>query len=172
MNARRFLISLTIILLIISSIAIVSAESDNIKTHEYNYANKAFFNISDDLTDEMEFKPSFFDSFEGGTYYTYPDEKSFCSLSVEGEDEPGDFETHKNNSSYEEMDSNATSQGYKTYIFKDSNEYVVFIDLDNITVAFNEGLDLQYNYFKGTFKTLDEAHIFIDTFRINETSTI
>ena len=82
MNARRFLISLTIILLIISSIAIVSAESDNIKTHEYNYANKAFFNISDDLTDEMEFKPSFFDSFEGGTYYTYPDEKSFCSLSV------------------------------------------------------------------------------------------
>ena len=59
MNARRFLISLTIILLIISSIAIVSAESDNIKTHEYNYANKAFFNISDDLTDEMEFKPLF-----------------------------------------------------------------------------------------------------------------
>ena len=47
---------------------------------------------------------------------------------------------------------------------------MVFIDLSNITVAFNEGLDLQYNYFKGTFKTLDEAHIFIDTFRINETS--
>ena len=31
---------------------------------------------------------------------------------------------------------------------------------------------MQYYYFKGTFETLDEAQIFIDTFKINETAAI
>lgn len=143
-----------------------------ISTHEYNYANKAFFNISDDLTDEKEFMPSLFNSFEGGTHYTYSNESVFCSLSIEGEDEPGDFESHQNDTSYEKMGSNTTSQGYKAYIFKDATEYDVFIDLNNLTVGFKEGFDAQYNYFKATFKTLDEAQIFVDTFKINETSII
>ncbi len=172
MNKRKFLMVLAVILVIIAAGTVVFAESVNVKTHEYSYADKFFFNISDDLTDESEFMPSLFDSFEGGTYYSYPDGKSFCSLSVEGEDEPGDFESHLNDSAYEKIDANTTSQGYNAYIFRDSNEYTVFIDLDNMTVAFKEGYDMEYNYFKATFESLDEATIFIDTFKVNETAMI
>jgi hypothetical protein len=171
MNTRRFLLLLVIGLVIIATSTIVFAQSDNIETHEYNFLNKVFFNISDDLTNETEFELSQFDSLEVGTHYAYPDEKVICSLWFVGEDGVTDFEGHQEDSSYEKIESNATSQGYRTYIFKDSNEYDVFIDLDNMTVD-NQGIEMQYYYFKGTFETLDEAQIFIDTFKINETAKI
>lgn len=162
---------LVIGLVIIATSTIVFAQSDNIETHEYNFLNKAFFNISDDLTNETEFKLSQFDSLEVGTYYVYPDEKVICSLWFVGEDGVTDFEGHQEDSSNEKIESNTTSQGYRTYIFKDSKEYDVFIDLDNLTVD-NQGIEMQYYYFKGTFETLDEAQIFIDTFKINETTAL
>ena len=150
---------------------IAFAQSDSIKTHEYNFLNKSFFNISDDLTNETEFKLSPFDSLEVGTYYPYSDQKVICSLCFVGAEGVTDFEGHQDDSSYEKIESNTTSQGYKTYIFKDSNEYDVFIDLNNLTVV-DRGVEMQYYYFKGTFETLDEAQIFIDTFKINETAKI
>ena len=171
MNKRKFLILLVISLVVISTAAIAFAQSDSIKTHEYNFLNKSFFNISDDLTNETEFKLSPFDSLEVGTYYPYPDQKVICSLCFVGADGITDFEGHQEGSSYEKIGSNTTSQGYKTYIFKDSNEYDVFIDLNNLTVV-DRGIEMQYYYFKGTFETLDEVQIFIDTFKINETAKI
>ena len=162
---------LVIGLVLISTTAIVFAQSDTIKTHEYNFINKAFFNISDDLTNETEFKLSPFDSLEVGTYYAYPDQKTICSLWFVGADGITDFEAHQESSLYEKIDANTTSQGYKTYVFKNSNEYDVFVDLNNLSVD-DGGIEMQYCYFKGTFETLDEAQIFIDTFKINETAKI
>lgn len=171
MNKRKFLMLLVIGLVIISTTTIVFAQSDSIKTHEYNFLNKAFFNISDDLTNETEFKLSPFDSLEVGTYYIYPDQEVICSLFFVGADGVTDFEAHQENSSYEKIESNTTSQGYKTYVFKDSKEYAVFIDLNNLSIDAG-GIEMQYYYFGGTFETLDEVQIFIDTFKINETTKI
>ena len=156
---------LVIGLMIIATATIVFAQTDGIETHEYNFLDKAFFNISDDLTNETEVNLSQFDSLEVGTYYEYPDQKVICSLCFVGADGVTDFEGHQENSLYEKIESNKTSQGYETYIFNDSNEYDVFIDLNNLTVD-DRGIEMQYYYFKGTFETLDEAKIFIDTFRI------
>ena len=166
---KRKLMTLAVILVILAASTIVFAESDNVKTHEYNFANKAFFNISDDLTNETEFKLSPQDSFDVGAHYTYPDGKVICSLWCVGEDGITDFEGHQEDTSYEKIDSNRTSQGYKTYIFKDSNEYDVFIEMDNMTVVYEDSAEIQYYYFSGNFETLYEAQIFIDTFMINET---
>ena len=169
MNTRRFLLLLVIGLVIIATSTIVFAQSDNIETHEYNFLNKVFFNISDDLTNETEFRLSPQDSLDVGVYYTYPDGKVICSLWFVGEDGVTDFEGHQENPSYEKIESNRTSQGYETYIFKESNEYDVFIELDNMTVEYDDGAEIQYPYFSGNFETLNEARIFIDTFKINET---
>lgn len=171
MNKRKFLILLVTGLVIIATTTIIFAQSDSIETHEYNFLNKAFFNISDDLTNETEFKLSPFDSLEVGTYYEYPNQKVICSLYFVGADGVTDFEGHQENSAYEKIESNATSQGYRTYIFKDSNEYDVFIDLNNLSVD-DRGIEMQYYYFAATFATLDEAKIFIDSFKINETTKI
>lgn len=58
-----------------------------------------------------------------------------------------------------------------TYIFNDSNEYDVFIDLNNLSVV-DMGVEMNYYYFEGTFETLDEVQVFIDAFKINETTEI
>ena len=167
---KRKLMALAVILVILAAGTIVFAESDNVKTHEYNFANKAFFNISDDLTNETEFKLSPQDSLDVGVDYTYPEGKVICSLWCVSEDGVTDFEGHQEDSSYEKISSNRTSQGYRTYIFKDSNEYDVFIELDNLTVEYGNGAEIQYHYFSGNFETLWEAQIFIDTFKVNETA--
>ena len=164
MYKRKFLMVL-VILVVFAASTIVFAES-NMITHEYNFANKAFFNISDDLTNDTEFKLSSGDSLDVGCYYRYPDEKVICSLWFVGEDAVTDFEGHQEDSSYEKIDSNSTSQGYKTYVFRDSNEYDVFIELNNLTVVV-DGIEIQYYYFCGSFESLDEVQIFIDTFKIN-----
>lgn len=73
------------------------------------------------------------------------------SLCFVGADGVTDFEGHQEGSSYEKIGGNTTSQGFKTYIFKDSNEYDVFIDLNNLIVADGD-VEMQYSYFKGTFE--------------------
>ena len=168
MYKRKFSIVLAIILVIAVASTMVFAGSDCIKTHEYNFANKASFNISDSLTNESEFNLSSGNSLDVGVYYTYSDEKVICSLWFVGEDACTDFEGHQENPSYEKICSNTTSQGYKSFIFKDSREYDVFIDLDNLTVDC-DGVEIQYRYFSGSFETLKEAQIFTDTFKINQT---
>ena len=162
---------LVVCLVIISTTTVVFSQSDSIKTHEYNFSNKAFFNISDDLTNESEFKLSPFDSLDVGNYYEYPNQKVICSLCFVGADGVTNFEGHQENSSYDKIEGNTTSQGYKTYIFNDSNEYDVFIDLNNLSVV-DRGVEMNYYYFEGTFETLEEVQVFIDTFKINETTEI
>lgn len=166
MHKREFLIVLAIFLVIFAASTIVFAGSD-IKTHEYNFADKVFFNISDDLTNDTEFKLSSGDSLDVGAYYIYPDDKAICSLYFVGEDGVTDFKGHQEDSSYEKIDSNATSQGYKTYLFRDLDGYDVFIELNNLTVE-DKGIEMPYYYFSGSFESLDEAQIVIDTFKINE----
>ncbi len=173
MHYKDLLMVLAIVFVIIAAGTVVFAQSDSIKTHEYNFSNKAFFNISDDLTNETEFELSQFDSLGGGVYYEYPDEKGFCSLWFVGDDGLTEFEGYQEDESYKEIESNTTTcEGYKTYIFNDSDEYVVFVDLNNLSVVYDDGFDEHYYYFRGSFETLDEVQIFTDTFRINETTTI
>lgn len=48
------------------------------------------------------------------------------------------------------------------------DQYDVYIDLDNKTIKDSNGFEDHYKYFKGTFKTLDEAKVFVDTFNIKD----
>lgn len=135
--------------------------------HEFNYGNKATFNISDNLTDKTGVESI---SFGAGVSYDYPNGDLICNLiayaDYGGTDE---VESNQNDAYMEEIDSEKTSQGYETYIFKwdDIDQYDVYIDLDNLTVKEN-GFDENYKYFVGNFQTLEEAKVFIDTFKINE----
>lgn len=143
-------------------IAACSAVSaDSIKTHEFNYTNEAFFNLSDNLTNDSGVELSLFDV---GTSYLYPDEKVVCLLLGERNEGIDDLEGFENDKEYEKLDSNKTQQGYETYVFKNSEEYTVFIELDDLNID-GDGI---YKYFRGTFETMDEVQIFIDTFRTSQ----
>ena len=173
MEKNKFFMIFAIFTIMISSISIVSAglldnnDGTNIKTHEFNYGNKATFNISDNLTDKTGAESI---SFWDGVSYDYPDSDVVCYLyamsDYGGSDE---VESNQNDAMFEEVDSNPTSQGYETYIFKwdGIDQYDVYIDLNNLTIN-EDGFDEQYKYFKGSFETLDEAKVFIDTFKISE----
>lgn len=167
---KKLLIVLAIFAIVIASFSAVSAGSDSndIKTHEFNYGNKATFNISDDLTDKKGVESILFGE---GVSYDYPDNEVICFLyglaDYGGSDE---VESNQNDAMMEEVESEPTSQGYKTYIFKWDyiDQYDVYIDLDDVTISEDSGFKEQYKYFKGSFETLDEAKVFIDTFKINK----
>ena len=173
---KKILMIFAIFAIVIAVSSAVSAglldnnDANGIKTHEFNYGNKATFNLSDNLTEKEGAKSI---SFWEGVSYEYPDGDLVCYLNglsdYGGSDE---VESNQNNAIYEEIDSEPTSQGYKTYIFKwdDLDEYDVYIDLNNLTINEN-GFDENYKYFKGTFQTLDEAKVFVETFKINEDAT-
>ena len=176
MNKKIVITILITLAIAIASSAAVSAglldgNDSNIATHEFNYGNKATFNISDNLTDKTGAEKI---SFGEGVSYKYPGSDTTCSIlgliALDGSDE---VESNQNNAIFEEIKSKPTSQGYETYIFKWDNldEYDVFIDLNNITIKEPGGYSDQYKYFKGTFKTEDEAKVFVDTFKINEDAT-
>ena len=173
MNKKAVITILITLAIVITSSAAVSAgvldsKNSNIATHEFNYGNKATFNISDDLTDKKGAESI---SFDQGVSYKYPGTDTICFImgliAFEGSD---DVESNQNDAIFEEIKSNPTSQGYETYIFKldGVDEYEVFIDLNNITIKEPDGYSDQYKYFKGTFKTEDEAKVFVDTFKIKE----
>lgn len=176
MNKKTVITILITLAIVIASSAAVSAgllnsNDSNIATHEFNYGNKATFNISDNLTEKTGAESI---SFGQGVSYKYPGTDTTCFImglmAFEGSDE---VESNQNNAIFEEIKSKPTSQGYETYIFKwdGIDEYDVFIDLKNITIKEPGGYSEQYKYFKGTFKTEDEAKVFIDTFKINEDAT-
>lgn len=156
MKTRNILMALAIVIVMIAAGTAVSA--DSIKTHEFNYTNGAFFNLSDNLTNDTSVELSLFDV---GTSYLYPDENVVCLLLGERNEGIDDLEGFKNDKEYEKLDSNKTQQGYETYVFKNSEEYTVFIELDDLDLD-GDGI---YKYFRGTFKTPEEVQIFIDTFR-------
>lgn len=171
MNKKQLILILAIGITI-ASIATVSAglfdsNDSNIKTHEFNYGNKATFNLSDNLTDKTGVETILFGQ---GVSYKYGDDY-VCNLgglvSYGGSD---DVESKQNTAYYDEIKSEPTSQGYATYIFKyeDSEDYEVYVALDNMTIVEPDGYEEQYNYFWATFHSLDEAKVFVDTFKINE----
>lgn len=171
MNKTK-IFTLLAIFAIVASVSVVSAglfdsNDSNIKTHEFNYGNKATFNISDNLTDKTGAESI---SFGSGVSYDYPDGNLICMIwgigDYGGTDE---VESNQNNAIFEEIESEPTSQGYETYIFKwdDLDQYDVYIDLDGLTIK-EDGYDEDYKYMMASFETLDEAKIFIDTFKINE----
>lgn len=180
MNKKKLILILTIIAVLIASATVVSAglfdsneNKANIKTHEFNYANKATFNLSDELTDKTGVDTILFGE---GVSYKYPAKNGRSDglvnmlgglASYGGSDT---VESKQNTAYYEEIESGPTSQGYDSYIFKYDNndEYQVYIDLKNMTIVEPDGFESQYDYFSGTFQSLEEAKIFIDTFKINK----
>ena len=173
MDTKKLVLIFSIVAIVIASATVVSAglfdsnDSSSIKTHEFNYANKATFNLSDNLTDKTGVESILFGE---GVSYKYGDD-FVCNLgglvSYGGSD---DVESKQNTAYYDEIETNPTSQGYKAYIFKmdDSEDYEVYIDLDNMTITEVDGFSEQYDYFWATFHSQDEAKVFVDTFKINE----
>jgi len=181
MYKKRILVLIMVLTIVITSMAAVSAglfdfnnsNNSNIKTHEYNYANKATFNISDDLTNKTGVENIVFGQ---GVSYKYPDKDDKGLTNMLGglahTDGNDNLQYYQNTAYYKEIKSNATQQGYNAYIFKNDNfdEYHVLIDMKNITIVDSGGFEGNYDYFAGTFKTLDEAQIFINTFKLNESA--
>lgn len=171
---KKLVVILAIVMLIatcsVVSAGLLDSKDSNIKTHEFNYGNKATFNISDNLTDKDGAKSIMFGS---GVSYDYPDGNLVCMILGIADYGGTDEVEHNQNDAYmEEIESEPTSQGYKTYIFKwdDMDQYDVYIDLDGLKIS-EDGFDENYKYFMGTFQTLDEAKVFVDTFKINEDAT-
>lgn len=180
MNSKKLIVILAMFAIIISASSVVSAglfdnnnNNADIKTHEFNYANKATFNLSDELTNKTGVENIVFGQ---GVSYEYPAKDGSDDglvnmlgglVKIEGSD---DVESKQNDAFYEEIESEPTQQGYKAYIFKtdDYDEYQVYIDLNDITIVESDGYDEQYSYFTGYFQSLEEAQIFIETFKINE----
>ena len=141
----------------------------SIKTHKFNYANKASFNLSDDLTDKTEVKTVYFGH---GVSYKYSDD-SVCYLGGLVAYEGNDALEYRQNEAYiNEIGQYHTSQGYDAYIFQyDGTEsYDVLIDLNNMTIVEDDGFELGYGYFWATFHSLDESKIFVNTFKLNESA--
>lgn len=144
-------------------------DGENIETHEFNYANKASFNISNSLTDKTEVKNIVFGQ---GVSYEYSDDY-VCYLgglvAIGSSDE---LEYRQNEAYIDEIGNYQTSQGYDAYIFKtgDIEDYEVLVDLNNMTIVESDGFESKYAYFWATFHSLNEAKIFIDTFKINESA--
>ena len=171
--------TLIIILIIITSASAVSAgifeykhNTTSIKTHEFNFDDKVYFNISDELTGETGVDGH--DLCDDVTF-EYPSKDGYAlSNMLWGayyiEWWPDDIEDMRNNDDYSEIASEPTLQGYDSYIFKydDEDEYEVFIDLDNTYILENDGDYEPYDYFTGTFRSLKECRIFIETFEVND----
>lgn len=179
--AKKQLLLILMIGIILVSTATVSAglfdsnDNTNIKTHEFNYANKATFNISDELTDKTGVESIVFGQ---GVSYEYPakdgSDNGLVNMlgglaSYGGSDT---VESKQNDAYQNEIESEPTPQGYKAYIFQwdDYDQYEVYIDLNNMTIVESDGFESQYDYFTGTFQSLEEAQIFVKTFKINETA--
>lgn len=165
MKKHMLIFSMTILILSLCAVSFVSAA--DVKTHEFNYGNAAIFNLSDDLTDKTHVDSIIFGE---GVSYKYDNGivNMLGGLTADGGSDP--VESRENDAYLEEIDYKNTPQGYKSHIFKsdwgDDDEYEVYIDLNNITITEEDGFSSEYGYFWGTFDTLEEAKIFIDTFKI------
>lgn len=96
MNKR--IITLLAVFTIIASISVVSAgllgsSDSNIDTHEFNYANRVTFNISDNLTDKTGAENILFSS---GVSYKYPKGDVVCYISAEPDYGFDDVESNQN----------------------------------------------------------------------------
>ena len=161
---KHMLIFSIILIILICSVSSINAT--DVKTHEFTYAKAAVFNISDELTDKTHVDNIVFGE---GVSYEYDNGiiNMLGGLIADGVSDP--VESNENDAYYEVIDSKNTTQGYETHIFKSDigdDQYEVYIDLNNITITQDDGFSSEYSYFWGTFDTLEEAQIFIDTFKI------
>jgi len=180
MNNKKILLIMSLFVIITFSSVVsaglfdgVASGNANVKTHEFNYANKAVFNLSDELTNKTSVETILFGE---GVSYEYPakDGKQNGLVNMlSGLVSSGGSDTVEglqNSAHVKELESEPTSQGYKTHIFKYDNleQYEVYIDLNKTKIVEPDGYEDQYDYFTGTFQNLEEAKIFIKTFKINE----
>ena len=147
----------------------VDSNVGGVKTHNFNYSDRVSFNISDSLTDKTEVKNLPISSFDHISY-KYSD-GFICYLEAwRAYGNRDEIEKRQNSAYFEECGNYSTSQGYDSYIFKEGsfNEtYEVLIDLKCLSIVDVDGREEKFNYFYATFPSLDEAKIFIDTFKIN-----
>ena len=143
----------------------VPPERTDIKTHEVQYGKYALFNLSNDLTKDTKIDVSVFGE---GKDYKYEDGVTNMLGGLLYLKNDNTIQNHDNNAYYEKIETKDTQQGYKTHLYKyDSKptQYELYIDLNRLHI--NETYDdCEYAYFIGTFETLKEAEIFIDTFKI------
>lgn len=176
MEQKKLFFILSIFILIIMTSSIVSAglfgdDNKDIKTHEFRYANAATFNISDELTNKTHVDNIIFGE---GVSYKYKDGLVNMLGGLASGGASDTVESKDNNAHYEKIDTNKTQQGYETHLYKwegPTDEYQLYIDLNNITIVASDGFESQYDYFMGTFDSLEEAKIFIDTFKIIQNNT-
>ena len=147
----------------------VDSNVGGVKTHNFNYSDRFSFNISDSLTDKTEVKNLPISSL---SHISYKYNDGFiCYLEAWTAYGDRDEIEEKQNSAYvEELGNYSTSQGYGAYIFKRESfkeTYEVLIDLKYITIVDINGSEYKFKIFYATFPSLDEAKIFIDTFKIN-----
>ena len=173
---NKTLIILAIIVIIISTSSIVSAglfgdDSKDIKTHEFRYANAATFNISDELTNETHVDNIVFGQ---GVSYKYDDGLVNMLGGITSGESSDTVESKDNDAYYKKIDTNKTQQGFETHLYEwdgPSKEYQLYIDLKDATIVSSDGYESQYKYFMGTFDSIDEAKIFIDTFKLIQNNT-
>ncbi len=173
---NKTIIILAIIIVVISTCSIASAglfgdDSKNIKTHEFKYANAATFNISDELTNKTHVDNIIFGQ---GVSYKYKDGlvNMLGGLSSGGASDT--VESKDNDAHYKKIDTDKTQQGLETHLYEwdgPTKQYQLYIDLNNATIVASDGYESQYEYFMGTFDSLEEAKIFIETFKLTQNNT-
>ncbi|MBR3139466.1 MAG: hypothetical protein IKF11_01175 [Methanobrevibacter sp.] len=142
-------------------------ENRTLTTHEFDYSKIVSFNISDELTDNTNVDDIVLGH---GISYKYDCGlvNSMGGLTTEGSGNT--IENMDNTAYYEKISSDKTQQGYKTYVYKDEGTkydvYQVYIDINNLKVIESNGFESNYAYFHGSFPSLKEANVFIDTFKV------
>ena len=168
---NKTLILLAIIVVVIATSSIVSAglfgdDPKDIKTHEFRYANAATFNISDELTNETHVDNIIFGQ---GVSYKYKDGLVNMLGGLTSYGSSDTVESKDNNANYKKIDTNKTQQGFEAHLYEwdgPSKQYQLYIDLNNATIVASDGYESQYAYFMGTFDSLEEAKIFINTSKL------
>ncbi len=176
MKLKNKLFIVLLIIVIISTCSIVSAglfgdDSKDIKTHEFKYANAATFNISDELTNKTHVDNIIFGE---GVSYKYKDGLVNMLGGISSGGASDAVESKDNDANYKKIDTNKTQQGFETHLYEwdgPTKEYQLYIDLNNATIVASDGFESQYDYFMGTFDSLEEANIFINTFKLIQNNT-
>lgn len=157
------LIIIILIIIIISVSGAILTQNKPIKTHNFVYVNAVSFNISDELTNETNVSKILFGE---GVKYRYSNGivNALGGLTNYSNSDP--VVAKDNDDFYKKIESNKTSQGYETHVYEYNGEYQVYIKLNYTEPGMSESNRIEYEYFTGTFSSLEEVKIFIDTFKV------
>ena len=173
MNKKRIILICVAFAIVIASTSVVSAGlfdigGSNVKTHQFNYLDTFYFNVSDDLTNKTGVNGI---SIYDGVSYNYPNSDSvFRFMPIVQTNGSDELEHNRNDALYEEVKTQNTTQNFTAAIFELNGlkEYQVVIDIKNITIPDSYGLDTKYGFITVDVKTLDEAQAFVNSFKVNE----